>query len=121
MKKEDFEQLGDLQKSIYLYLEKAVYESNYTLEIDGFRYDINGYVGATLTIGGYNIRVSINQKRYCCWHCDRSMEDLIGKVPHIKARMTAHANRLMRENLAKYREQRIKQLQDELKELEDVA
>lgn len=120
MKREKYEQLGALQKMIYDYLEKALYENQYTLELDKFKFDHNDYVSCALMFGGYKVRVSINKKGYVCWHCDLSLESLLREIPHIEKKLVAQASRMIKENEAAYRVQRIKELEQELEELKSA-
>lgn len=116
MKKEDYESLGTLEKMIYDYLEKALYENDYTIKLDEYRYKHDGYVSATVTFGGYTIRCSINHERggYICWHCGNAMEKLMRNLPHIERKLVAQANRIIKENEAAYKQQRICELEKEL-------
>lgn len=114
MKREDYENLGALEKMIYDYLENALYENSYTIILDEFRYDSRNYVSATLMFGGYKIRCSINRGGYVCWHCDDTMEKLMRGLPHIIKKLIAQANRIIKENEAAYKQQRICELEKEL-------
>lgn len=121
MKQEKYEQLGALEKMIYDYLEKALYENEYVLELDEYRYKPDGYVGATLTFGGYKLRCSINHERnFVCWHCSGTMENLMKNLPHIERKLVAQANRMVRENEATYKQQRIIELEKELEQLKSA-
>ena len=122
MKKEDYESLGTLEKMIYDYLEKALYENDYTIKLDEYRYRHDGYVSATVTFGGYIIRCSINHERggYICWHCGNAMEKLMRNLPHIERKLVAQANRIIKENEAAYKQQRIIELENELKVLKSA-
>ena len=116
MKEEDYKSLGTLEKMIYDYLEKALYENDYTIKLDEYRYKHDGYVSATVTFGGYAIRCSINHERsgYICWHCGNAMEKLMRNLPHIERKLVAQANRIIKENEAAYKQQRICELEKEL-------
>ena len=114
MEREDYEKLGALEKMIYDYLENALYENSYTIILDEFRYEPNGYVSATLMFGGYKIRCSINRDDYVCWHCDATMEKLMRGLPHIIKKLIAQANRIIKENEAAYKQHRICELEKEL-------
>lgn len=122
MKKEDYEKLGTLEKMIYDYLEKALYENSYTINLDEYRYKSDGYVMATLTFGGYEISCSINKNNhgFICWHCNLAMEKLMRNLPHIEKKLVAQANRLIRENEVVYKKQRIAELEAELKQLKSA-
>lgn len=119
MKQEDYEKLGALEKMIYAYLLKALYENDYTIVLDEYRYKADGYVSATVTFGGYVVRCSINHERkgFVCWHCSGTMENLMKNLPHIERKLVAQANRLIKENEAVYKQQRIKELEEELANL----
>ena len=117
MKREDYEQLGTLERAIYDYMEKAFRENDYTIELDEPMFKPDGYVTATLTFGGYAIRASLNEKRYVCWHCDRTMERLIKAIPHIEVKLVAQAKRIIKEMEPELRQKRIKELQDEINRL----
>jgi hypothetical protein len=82
--------------------------------MDKFKFDNNDYVSCTLMFGGYKVRASINKKGYVCWHCDLSLESLIREIPHIEKKLVAQANRLIKENEAVYKKQRIAELENEL-------
>ena len=122
MKKEDYEKLGALEKMIYDYLLKALYENDYSIVLDEYRYKADGYVSATITFGGYVMRCSINHERngFVCWHCSGTMENLMRNLPHIERKLVAQANRMIKENEAAYRVQRIKELEQELEQLKSA-
>ena len=122
MKREDYEKLGTLEKIIYDYLLKALYENDYTITLDEYRYKADGYIGATLTFGGYVVRCSINHDRlgFICWHCSQTMEKLMRELPHIERKLVAQANRMVRENEAAYKKQRIIELEQELEQLKSA-
>ena len=114
MEKEVYEKLGTMERMIYDYLEKAFRENDYTIELDEPWFKSDGYVTGTLTFGGYAIRASLNEKRYVCWHCDRTMERLIKAIPHIEVKLVAQAKRIINEMKPKLRQQRICELEKEL-------
>ena len=122
MKREDYEKLGTLEKMIYDYLKKALYENDYTLTLDEYRYKADGYVSATLNFGGYVVRCSINHdaRGFICWHCSQTMEKLMRELPHIESKLVAQANRMVRENEVAYKKQRIIELEQELKQLKSA-
>lgn len=122
MKKEDYENLGLLEKMIFGYCLQALYDNDYTLELDEYRYKPDGYVSATLTFGGYVLRCSINHERkgFVCWHCSGTMENLMKNLPHIERKLVAQANRMIRENEAAYKQQRIIELEKELEQLKSA-
>ena len=107
---------------IYNYLLEAFYENDYTLVLDEYRYKADGYVSATLDFGGYVLRCSINHDRlgFICWHCSATMERLMRGLPHIERKLVAQANRLIRENEAAYKQQRIVELEKELELLKSA-
>lgn len=114
MNKENYENLGALEKMIYDYLKNALYENSYTINLDEFCYGKDGYVSATLMFGGYKIRCSINRGGYIAWHTDNATEKLMRELPHIKKKLIAQANRIIKENEAAYKQQRICELEKEL-------
>lgn len=122
MKQEDYEKLGALEKMIYDYLLRALYENDYSLVLDEYRYKADGYVGATLNFGGYVLRCSINHDRkgYVCWHCSGTMENLMRNLPHIERKLVAQANRLIKEHAEEYKQQRIMELEQELQQLKSA-
>lgn len=120
MKKEDYENLGALEKMIYDYLENALYENSYTIILDVFCFARDGYTSATLMFGGYKIRCSINRGGYVCWHCNETMEKLVRNLPHIEKKLVAQANRIIKENEVAYRKQRICELEKELEILKSA-
>lgn len=120
MKKEDYEKLGTLEKMIYDYLLKAWYENNYTINLEEFRYQRDGYVTATLMFDGCEIRCSINRGGYIAWHTGELIEKLMRELPHVKVKLIAQANRIIKENEAAYKQQRICELEKELAELKSA-
>lgn len=114
MKKEDYENLGALEKIIFVYLENALHENSYTIKTDEFRYDLNGYVSAILMFGGYKIRCSINRGGFICWHCDDAMSKLMRGLPNIESVLIERANSIIKENEVSYKQQRICELEKEL-------
>lgn len=120
MNKENYENLGALEKMIYDYLLNAWYENNYTINLDEFCYKRDGYVSATLMFGGFKIRCSINYGGYIAWHTGEEIEKIMRGLPHINQKLIAQANRIIKENEAAYKQQRIYELEKELARLKSA-
>lgn len=120
MNRENYEKLGALEKMIYDYLLNAWYENSYTINLDEYCYARDGYVSATLIFDGCEIRCSINRGGYIAWHTGEPIEKLMRKLPHVEVKLIAQANRIIKENEAVYKQQRICELEKELAELKSA-
>ena len=104
---------------IYDHFLAAFRDNKYTLELERFCFGGDGYVNATINICGLAIGCAVNKKGYVCWLCDKYFEKSLESVPHLVVKIVAQTVRLIKEDEKEWRRQRIKELKDELEELEN--
>lgn len=117
MKREDYEKLGELERIIYDHLLAAFNENRYTLELEDGGFGSDGYLNAEVRICGLSLRCAVNEKNNIWWFCGEPINKLISEVPHLVRKITAQTKRIVKANEVQWREQRIKQLQNELDNL----
>lgn len=117
MKKEDYEKLGELERVIYDHLSAAFVENRYTISLESGCFASDGYLDAKIIICGIEVRCAINERGFICFHCGEHLEKVFGLIPHFVRKIVAQTKRMIRENEPKLRQQRINELEEELKKL----
>lgn len=120
MKEESKEKFGALQKLVYDYVAKAVEENDYTIELDGYVFRADGYVSGCIKIGGVELRMSVNEKKFICWHCGDAFEGIVKEIPGIESKIYERAVELMKEKGEQYKQTRIRELEDEIERLKSA-
>ena len=108
-------EFGKLEVMIAEFITEAIKKGEFTIELDAMAPDPNGWFDATVYIGGMNFRCSFKND-YICWFnsCGYLFKDDNGE--NERALVNA-AMAKIKENAIEYRKQRIKELEQELKQL----
>ena len=108
------ELLGELEKLILDYITQAVEKNEFEVKLDGKTIAGDGYIDGRVIIGGVEFRCSFNKKGYVCWFTEWD-----GYIREVKAdkKFLDVAMKMSKENAAKYRQERIKELQEEIAKL----
>ena len=110
------ELLGGLEQLILDYITQAVEKKEFEIKLDGKTITNTGYIDGRVIIGGVEFRCSFNKNGYICWFTE--WENYIRKVK-VDTIFLDVAMKIIKENSAKYRQERIKELQEEINKLKN--
>ena len=108
-------EFGKLEVMIAEFITEAIKKGEFTIELDANVPDSNGWFDATIYIGGMNIRCSF-KNNYICWFNNYGYLFKDENGENERALVNA-AMEQVKENAIEYRKKRIKELEQELKQL----
>ena len=119
MTKKEYENLGELQKLIYDYIQITVANNQFQVKVEEHFFDNQGYVKATLEMGGCKIPCSINEKGYVCFHTQFIISNLF-ESKSFEKKLVAIAKAEIGNNVKKIKAEKIKALEAEIKRLKKI-
>ena len=108
------ELLGGLEQLILDYITQAVEKNEFVVKLDGKTIGEDGYFDGCVVIGGVVFRCAFNKKGYICWFTEW---DYFIREVNADKKFFDVAMKMIKENEAEYRKERIKELQKEINKL----
>jgi hypothetical protein len=104
----------DLRSEIVALITSYVNKGDYSIELKKYAYGADNYCDGAVTIGGSRFKCSFHKEGYICW---LDMRDIIRDMVDLNNKLWKEASKLIAEHQEEIKEQRIKELEKELKEL----
>ena len=104
----------DLRSEIVALITSYVNKGDYQIQLAKYAYGADGYCDGSVTIGGKCFDCSFNKQGYICWF---GMKDIMGAMTELTTKLCNEVNKLIAEHQEETKEQRIEELEKELKEL----
>ena len=104
----------DLRSEIVALIVSYFNKGDYNIELKEYAYGADGYCDGAVTIGGLRFRCSFHKQGYICWFGEVNP---ILNIEELKNRLCNEVSKLIAEHQEDFKEQRIKELEKELKEL----
>jgi hypothetical protein len=104
----------DLRSEIVALIMSYFNKGDYSIELKEYAYGADNYCDGSVTIGGLRFNCAFHKKGYICWFGEVNP---IFNIEKLTNKLCDEVNKLIAEHQEETKEQRIKELEKELKEL----
>jgi hypothetical protein len=104
----------DLRSEIVALITCYFNKGDYSIELKKYAYGADNYCDGAVTIGGMRFGCSFHKQGYICWF---DMGDMMRGVVGLNRKLWEEVDKLIAEHQEETKEQRIEELEKELKEL----
>lgn len=105
----------ELADAIVELISSYVDRGDYSIQLEKYEYESNGYCDGSVIIGGMSCRCSFNKDGYICWL--GGLKLVLDDMKSLERKLCREAKEMIEGNCEEIRKQRIKELEYKLKEL----